>query len=153
MRKLLQSDYVSDPGFGRARHEQPLQEASAPFQLQSRTSALTNRTFISHESAPRPRCGLAYAAGYAGLIYLFRFSFAPFVFGFPGYFGGLAPLYIFIWGMAAPVALGLAFAAAITIDRTPEETGRLPALLGLVVGLGGTFGWLVEAARMLNYFD
>lgn len=76
------------------------------------------------------RSGLAYAAGYAGLAYLFTLPFAG-TYGATRYFP-LASL----WALAALV---LSFAAARSLDGSRDREGALPALLGFFVGLAGTF--------------
>jgi hypothetical protein len=94
---------------------------------------------------PRRRCGTAYAAGYAGITYLFGYSFAPLAQSALAQ-GGVAalaayfePLPLTLWNLWAPVALVLAFAAATSLDRSRDKEGAAPALMGLVVGLWGTF--------------
>ena len=92
--------------------------------------------------APRERSGLAHAAGFAGVLYLFRYSFAPLVFAQAGQEWTLALWLMFIWGLLSPVALALSFGAAVSLDRSPQKSGRLPALFGFVVGWLGIAVWL-----------
>ena len=103
---------------------------------------------------PRERSGVAYAAGYAGLLSLFRYSFAPLS------MSGWWPASMLGWGLVlcfnlmAPLALGLSFAAAVSLDRAPLKSGRLPAVFGILVGWHGSFellfllymfwGWLAS---------
>ena len=75
-------------------------------------------------AAPRERSGLAYAAGYAGLLSLFRYSFISLT---------------LILGLLAPLALGLSFAAAVSLDRAPWKSGRLPALVAFALGWQGSY--------------
>lgn len=88
-------------------------------------------------SVPRERSGLAHAAGYAGLLSLFRYSFTYLT------VSGWWPAWVLGKGLVlgfslfAPLALVLSFAAAVSLDRAPWKSGRLPALVGL---LGGWFG-------------
>jgi len=100
--------------------------------------------------APRRRSGLAYCAGYAGVTYLFGFALAP----LPQAVNGTrlsaflsayaAPLPLPLWNIWAPLALVLAFAAAVSIDTSRDREGALPALLGLLVGLWGTIVWFCQ---------
>ena len=91
---------------------------------------------------PRERSGLAYAAGYAGVLYLFRFAFAPLALSgwWPAW--ALGTTLLFLLALLAPLALALAFAAGVSLDRSPERSGRLPALFGLLVGLCGSYTFL-----------
>jgi hypothetical protein len=87
-------------------------------------------------AVPRERSGLAYAAGYAGLLSLFRYSFTYLTVSgwWPAWMlGTLLTLFL---SLLAPLALVLSFAAAVSLDRSPWRAGRLPALVGLL------FGWL-----------
>lgn len=92
--------------------------------------------------APRERSGLAHAAGFAGVLYLFRYSLAPLVFAQAGHEWTLALALIFVWSLLAPAAVALSFAAAVSLDRSPRKSGRLPALFGFVVGWLGLVTWL-----------
>lgn len=84
---------------------------------------------------PRERSGLAYAAGYAGLLSLFRYSFTYLT------VSGWWPVWmlgkglVLVFSLYAPLALVLSFVAAVSLERVPEKSGRLPALVGF------TFGW------------
>ncbi|HEV2861826.1 MAG TPA: hypothetical protein VGX48_12535 [Pyrinomonadaceae bacterium] len=105
-------------------------------------------------AAPRRRSGLAYGAGYAGLAYLFAFSFGPpwgWGFGFTVINPYGVPRLIPLWSLWAPMALVLAFAAARALDTSRDKEGALQALFGFFVGLFGTLlltlyvwvpGWL-----------
>jgi hypothetical protein len=90
-------------------------------------------------AVPRERSGLAYAAGYAGLLSLFRYSFNYLMVSgwWPAWMLGTALTLFF--SLLAPLALVLSFAAAVSLDRAPWKTGRLPALVGLLVGWFGTY--------------
>lgn len=84
----------------------------------------------------RERSGLAHAAGYAGLLSLFRYSFLYLMFSdwWPAWMLGTGLVLAF--SLLAPLALGLSFAAALSLERTPWKSGRVPALVGF------TFGWI-----------
>ena len=88
---------------------------------------------------PRERSGLAYAAGYAGLLSLFRYSFAPLT------MSGWWPASMLGWGLVlffsllAPLALALSFAAAVSLERSPWKSGSLPTLVGFMLGWQGSY--------------
>ncbi len=92
--------------------------------------------------APRERSGLAHAAGFAGVLYLFRYSLAPLVFAQAGQEWTLAVTLVFVWSLWAPAAIALSFAAAVSLDRSPRKSGRLAALFGFCVGWFGLVTWL-----------
>ncbi len=87
---------------------------------------------------PRERSWLAHAAGYAGLLSLFRYSFAPLT------MSGWWAASMLGWGLAlffslfAPLALALSFAAAVSLERSPRKSGQLPALVGFLLGWQGS---------------
>ena len=84
---------------------------------------------------PRERSGLAHAAGYAGLLSLFRYSFTYLTVSgwWPAWM--LGTVLTLCFSLLAPLALVLSFAAAVSLDRAPSRSGRLPAVVGF------TFGW------------
>jgi hypothetical protein len=88
------------------------------------------------------RSGLAYAAGYAGLLSLFRYSFTYLTMSgwWPAWVLGKALVLLFC--LLAPLALALSFAAAVSLDRAPWKSGRLPALLGCACGWLGSYALL-----------
>lgn len=86
---------------------------------------------------PRVRSGLAYAAGYAGLLSLFHYPFIPFLLSHVRLETTLGTLLVTGFWVFAPLALVLAFAAGVSLDRSREKAGALPALFGFVVGLVG----------------
>lgn len=94
--------------------------------------------------APRERSGLAHAAGFAAVFYLFRYSFAPLVFAQAGEQWVLAVALMFVWSLLAPAALALSFAAAVSMARAPRKSGKLPALFGFFVGWFGVLAWLMR---------
>jgi hypothetical protein len=94
--------------------------------------------------APRERSGLAYAAGFAGVLYLFRYSLAPLVFAQAGEVWTLAAALMLVWSLLAPAALALSFAAAASLDRSPQKSGRPQALFGFAVGWLGMLAWLSQ---------
>jgi hypothetical protein len=91
---------------------------------------------------PRERAGLAYAAGYAGLLSLFRYSFAPLTLSdwWPVWTLGMGLALAF--SLLAPLALVLSFAAAVSLDRSSEKSGQLPALVGFAAGWQGSYALL-----------
>lgn len=90
----------------------------------------------------RARSGLAYAAGFAGLAYLFRFSAAA----LGSEWLGLPWLFVvYAWGASAPAAMALGIVAASELDRSPGTAGRAQAVLGYVIGLWGTLRLVAEA--------
>jgi len=97
----------------------------------------------------RVRSGLAYVAGYAGVLYLFGYPFAPVALS--RWWLGPGALLLSAWSLFAPLALALAFAAAVSLDRSREKSGALPAMFGLVVGLVGTADLLYVLAPLLKY--
>jgi hypothetical protein len=90
-------------------------------------------------AVPRERSGLAHAAGYAGLLSLFHYSFNYLTVSgwWPAWALGTALTLLF--SLLAPVALALSFAAAVSLDRAPWKSGRLPALVALLFGWLGTY--------------
>ena len=89
----------------------------------------------------RARSGLAYAAGFAGLFYLFKASAVSFALGWlgpPGVFLG------YLWGASAPAAWALGLLAASELDRSPSLAGRSQALVGFLIGLWGTLHFVAE---------
>jgi hypothetical protein len=101
--------------------------------------------------APRARSGLAYAAGFAGVIYLFHYPFVAFGFRRLGVASALGSFFAVDLSFFAPAAVALAFAAGVSLDRSREKSGALPALFGLFVGLLGTFDLLVMYEPLLRY--
>lgn len=88
------------------------------------------------------RSGLAYAAGFAGLTYLFRHSAAA----LGSEWVGLPWLMLtYLWAASAPAAMALGLLAAAELDRSPRTAGRAQALAGYLVGLWGTLRLIVEA--------
>jgi hypothetical protein len=103
-----------------------------------------------HARTPAERSGLAYAAGFAGVGYLFHFSLVPLAVAQAGW--GFAESLMFVWGLTAPAALALSFAAAVSLDRSPRKSGRLPALFGFFAGWYGIAAWLsLLDGRLLLY--
>lgn len=96
------------------------------------------------------RSGLAYAAGFAGLAFLFRHSAASLGsewFGLPWLF-----LTYLLGGAAAPAAMALGLAAAAELDRSPRTAGRAQALVGYLIGLCGTLQLVNEAEAWFRAF-
>jgi hypothetical protein len=85
------------------------------------------------------RSGLAYAAGYAGVLSLFRYSFTYLTMSgwWPAWV--LGKVLVLFCCLLAPLALVLSFAAAVSLDRAPWKSGRLPALVGCALGWLGSY--------------
>ena len=90
-------------------------------------------------AVPRERSGLAHAAGYAGLLSLFRYSFTYLTVSgwWPAWM--LGTLLTLCFSLLAPLALVLSFCAAVSLDRSPWKAGRVPALVGLLTGWFGSY--------------
>lgn len=90
-------------------------------------------------AVPRERSGLAYAAGYAGLLSLFRYSFVPLTLSgwWPAW--ALGTGLVLLFSLLAPLALALSYAAAASLDRSQVKAGRLPALVGFACGWFGSY--------------
>lgn len=90
-------------------------------------------------AVPRERSGLAHAAGYAGLLSLFRYSFTYLTVSswWPAWM--LGTVLTLLFSLLAPLALVLSFASAVSLDREPWKSGRLPAFVGLVLGWFGSY--------------
>jgi hypothetical protein len=105
----------------------------------------------SPSRATRERSGLAHAAGFAGVAYLFQYSLAPLASVDWGLARTFASGLFLLWSLLAPAALALSYAAALSLDRSPEKAGRLPALFGFSVGLCGTVHWLFVLGELLRH--
>jgi hypothetical protein len=92
---------------------------------------------------PRERSGLAYAAGYAGVLSLFRYSFAPLVLSEWWPAAMLGTGLVLFFNLLAPLGLVLSYAAAVSLDRSPSKSGRLPALVGFSLGWPGSYTLLI----------
>jgi hypothetical protein len=70
---------------------------------------------------------------------LFRYSFAPLVLSgwWPAW--ALGTGLVLAFSLLAPLALVLSFAAAVSLDRSPWKSGRLPALVGFSFGWCGSY--------------
>lgn len=90
----------------------------------------------------RERSGLAYAAGYAGVLWLFRYSFNYLTVSGWWPARALGTALTLCFSLLAPLALVLSFAAAVSLDRAPLKSGRLPALAGLLGGWMGSYALL-----------
>ncbi|HEX8294308.1 MAG TPA: hypothetical protein VF570_21310 [Pyrinomonadaceae bacterium] len=89
-------------------------------------------------AAARGRSGLAYAAGYAGVLSLFRYSFAALALSDWGPASVLGAGLVLSFSLLAPLGLVLSYAAAASLDRSPSKSGRLPALVGFALGWLGS---------------
>lgn len=103
--------------------------------------------------APRERSGLAHAAGFAGVGYLFLNSLAMYL--LPLGMSASAGLWLVVaCDMFAPLAVVLAFASAVSLGRSGGmKAGAMPALFGLFVGLWGTCGLLLVLAGWLRHLS
>ena len=90
----------------------------------------------------RERSGVAYAAGYAGVLYLFRYSFAPLVLSEWVSLRVLGMGFVLLLSLLGPVALVLSLVAGWKLDRSPEKYGRPQALFGFFVGWLGVAAWI-----------
>lgn len=133
MRMLMQSDYECDACFAASRARGG---ASGEAGGRSFLEAFVGRLSTC---VPRERSGLAYAAGYAGLLSLFRYSFKYLTVSgwWPAW--TLGTLLTLCFSLLAPLALVLSFAAAVSLDRSPRKAGRLPAVVGLLFGWVGSY--------------
>jgi hypothetical protein len=102
------------------------------------------------ERVPRERSGLAHAAGFAGVAYLFLNSLAMYLLPF-GMSASAGLWLVVACGMFAPLAVVLAFAAAVSLGHSRAKAGAMPAVFGLVVGLWGTCGLLLVLASWLRH--
>jgi hypothetical protein len=101
---------------------------------------------------PRARSGLAYGAGFAGVLYLFCRSLAPLAFSVAGESGGVAAALLLALSLPGPLALALSFAAAVSLDRARgAKTGTLPALFAYAAGMFGTVDALYLFALWVNF--
>ena len=100
---------------------------------------------------PRERSGLAHAAGYAGLLSLFRYSFNYLVVSgwWPASVLGTALTLLF--GLLAPLALALSFAAAVSLERSPLKSGRAALLVGFALGWFGSYSLLFLLDRIWQW--
>ena len=99
----------------------------------------------------RQRSGLAHAAGFAGVLFLFYGSLARYAVSHWGLLADVAWWAALASSLLAPLALALAFAAGVSLDRSREKSGAIPALFGLVVGLLGTAKLLFAFVTWLIY--
>ena len=90
-------------------------------------------------AVPRERSGLAYAAGYAGVLSLFRYSFVPLVLSDWWPASVLGTGLVLFFNLLAPLGLVLSYAAAVSLDRSPSKSGRLAALVGFSLGWPGSY--------------
>lgn len=153
MKKLLQSEYEGDPRFAPKGARRAMTRAPE--------AAAATREFRYVEPARKglrergrrtdgPRSGLAYAAGYAGLAYLFQQSALTLFAGVFGPTSAAAFLFVLAWGLCAPLAVLLALFAAIKIDRSENLRGGLPAIIGFTLGFVGTLDMIVVLIRWLE---
>jgi hypothetical protein len=101
--------------------------------------------------ATRERSGLAHAAGFAGVLYLFSYSLAPLALSRWWAASASDALLFLALNLFAPLALVSAFAAGVSLDRSRGKAGALPALFGLVVGLLGTINILLVFAPWVRF--
>jgi hypothetical protein len=103
-------------------------------------------------ATPRERSGLAYGAGFAGVLYLFCHSLGPLAFALAGESSSVAAALLLALSLPAPLALALSFAAAVSLDRARGgKSGTLPALFAYTAGMFGTVDALSVLARWANF--
>lgn len=102
-------------------------------------------------ATPRERSGLAYAAGYAGLLSLFRYSFAPLTMSEWWMASVLGWGFVLFFSLLAPLGLALSFAAAYSLERTPGRSGSLPVLVGFLLGWQGSFSALFMCYKLWSW--
>jgi hypothetical protein len=90
---------------------------------------------------------LAHASGFAAFIFLFRYSLHTLLSETLGLSGAAEVLFIYIWSLSAPCAVGLGLAAGHALDGAPVMKGKLPALFGFTVGVFGMVKLVAEAGR------
>ena len=71
------------------------------------------------------------------MLSVFHYPFMPFALSHVRLETALGTLLVVGFWVFAPLALVLALAAGVSLDRSREKTGALPALIGFVVGLAG----------------
>jgi hypothetical protein len=103
---------------------------------------------------PKYRSDPAFAAGVLALAHIaFRYSLVPLIFQLK-HSESISDTVFFLAlplpGILAPVALWLGIAAWSDLKHHPEKSGRLPAILGLVVGFLGTLILLFETYEVLR---
>ena len=105
------------------------------------------------------RNGFATAAGFMGLAVVFsRFSISPFIWSLilefcgasshpcAGGLGRLLVLLIPLPNFVAPIALWLAVKAFQDLDQHPEDSGRIQAVLAVIIGCAGMILLAVDIA-------
>lgn len=106
---------------------------------------------------PQERSGLAFAAGFAALVYLFQFPLVPIIFDLIKSGSGLVASAVALTAnLLAVVALWLGTSGWADLKRHPDKSGRLPATLGIIVGLWGTLNLILgvyEVAKFLRGYE
>lgn len=97
------------------------------------------------------RSGLAVAAGFAALAFIFRDPFTAFVFQQLKWMSVLSVFILDLCGLSAPVALILAIAAWVELKRHPEKTGKIPAAVGLIIGVHGSLVVTNDFISLISY--
>ena len=104
--------------------------------------------------ARKERSGLAFAAGFAALAYLFHLPLISLIFDFIQTGSGIvAAVLTLVLGLTAPLALWIGVIAWADLKRRAKKSGRLPATLGLIVGSQGTLNLILgiyEVAKFLS---
>jgi hypothetical protein len=80
------------------------------------------------------------------VFYLFGHSLAPLALSRWWAASGAWAWLVVALNLLAPLAFALAYAAGVSLDRSREKSGAMPALFGLVVGLWGTFELVLALA-------
>lgn len=103
---------------------------------------------------PKYRSDLAFAAGFLALAcILSRFSLVPLIFELK-HSEAISDAVFFLAlplpGLPAPLALWLGIAAWSDLKHHPTKSGKLPAILGLIIGFLGTLILLFETYEVVR---
>ncbi len=103
---------------------------------------------------PKYRSDLAFAAGFLALASLaFRFTLVPLIFELK-HSEAISDTVFFLAlplpGLPAPLAFWLGIRAWSDLKHDPTRSGRLPALLGLIIGFLGTLILLFETYEVVR---
>lgn len=110
--------------------------------------------FTTLARAHKGRSGLAFAAGFAALAYLFHLPLSSIIFHFiQAGSGFVAAVFTLILSLTAPLALWLGIIAWSDLRRHVEKSGRLPATLGLIIGAQGTLNLILGIYEMAKFLS
>jgi hypothetical protein len=115
---------------------------------------LAGKDDLASPHGPKYRSDLAFAAGFAALtLILFRFSLIPFLFELAGREAISDVLFLAalpLPGLPAPLALWLGLAAWSDLKCHPEKSGKIPAVVGIIIGFLGTLILLSETYQVVT---